>query len=126
MKLHPWRDCASSAHFRILLFTALLLVCFGVLRGEKLLVTRFTSLGVDMNTVKLEVATKLFIGELTKGEKTGLYVLDTGQECATVACAVAVGKEEGVDKVVDSLRLEQTKVEKFDDDIMISGYVRKE
>jgi len=38
---------------------------------------------------------------------------------------MAVGGK-GVDKVVDSLRLERIRVEKFDDDVMISGYVRKE
>ncbi len=43
-----------------------------------------------------------------------------GEEAKT-----AVGGR-GIDKVADSLRLEQIKVERFDDDMMISGYVPKE
>ena len=38
---------------------------------------------------------------------------------------MAVGGH-GVDKVAEALRLEQVKVEKIDDDVMISGYVPKE
>ena len=53
------------AYVSIPVVFSFLLVLFlgcGILWGEKILVTRFTSLGVDINEVKLEVATKLFSG----------------------------------------------------------------
>ena len=96
-KLFP--SCSNILLILVLL-VVLLVLSDGALWGEKILVTRFTSLGVEINEVKLEVATKLFIGELSRAADPGVHIHDTFQECVTVACAVAIGVEENAEKVM--------------------------
>jgi diaminohydroxyphosphoribosylaminopyrimidine deaminase/5-amino-6-(5-phosphoribosylamino)uracil reductase len=79
----------------------------------------------EVTSVLVEGGGKLFgslfdLGLVDKVVAFIAPIIIGGEEAKT-----AVGGR-GIDKVADSLRLEQIKVERFDDDMMISGYVAKE
>jgi diaminohydroxyphosphoribosylaminopyrimidine deaminase/5-amino-6-(5-phosphoribosylamino)uracil reductase len=79
----------------------------------------------EVTSVLVEGGGKLFgslfdLGLVDKVVAFIAPIIIGGEEAKT-----AVGGQ-GIDKVIDSLRLKRIKVEKFDDDVMISGYVAKE
>ena len=86
----------------------------------------FKTLGErEVTSVLVEGGGKLFgsLFDLGLVDKVVAFIAPIvigGEEAKT-----AVGGR-GIDKVADSLKLEQIKVEKFGDDVMVSGYVRKE
>ena len=86
----------------------------------------FKTLGErEVTSVLVEGGGKLFgsLFDLGLVDKVVAFIAPIvigGEEAKT-----AVGGR-GIDKVADSLRLERIKVEKFGDDVMVSGYVAKE